>query len=249
MGEGHSNDTPMSDARTPSAPPPGDVPTPNPFSELTTADTQWLETFLDNRARNEDLLLGARATYFVALMTALVAAEVAAQVYGSGVNLPDHLGHLTVVWIPPAAAAVSVLWAMVMARTVAAQNLWREALEELESKAHLFAGTTHALLWEPKPWISPPGSGNKPDMSKPSTMHKVVFLKRPLATFRYAFSPNAVWELLPWSASVLWTLVALVGGYTSHEPQAFVTGTIFPLVVICVAFYKHRRTPKKTDND
>lgn len=235
-------------ARTDSAPhapgpaSPERVPPSDPFGDLTPTDTQWLETFLDNRARNEDLLLGARATYFVALMTALVAAEVAAQVYGSGVNLPDRFGRLTVVWIPPAAAAVSVLWAIVMARTVAAQHLWREALWELEGRARLLTGTAGPLLWEPKDLISPSGSGPKPDMSRPSTMHRVVFSERPLATFRFAFSPNTVWEILPWSAAILWTMVALVGGFATREPQAFATGTIFPLVVVAAAFWEHRTT-------
>ncbi|HXQ79429.1 MAG TPA: hypothetical protein VN819_04345 [Thermoplasmata archaeon] len=206
-------------------------------------DARWLEEFLEGRARHEDLQLGARATYFVALMTALVAAEVAAQVYDQGVDLPHGFGHLTVTWIPALAAAVSIVWAIVMARTVAAQHLWREALRELEKHAPLFSGAPiGSLPWDPSSELSPVSDLLRPDLSQPTTMHHVVFSERPLKTLRYAFSPNEVWEWMPWFGAAVWIIVGGLAALSEGEPQAILTLTIFPAVVIEIAYGKLRQS-------
>jgi len=212
-------------------------------SHLRPEEARWLHETLEERARHEDRVLSDRATFFIALTTALLAALVLAQTYG---GIPNDWTGLGTAVLPGIGAGVSVAWWFIMKRTLAASNLYRQALFDLEGRNELFERGAR-LLWEPKP----PANVSNPDarhplfLTSPVTLHRVVFRERTPSHWYTAVSPNLFWSDLPIAAGLLWLGIGSGIVLTLPSvPTRWFDGcllVVFPAIVIGYAMWQGRR--------
>jgi hypothetical protein len=171
---------------------------------LTPAERQWLHDKYQRLDQGEAELMSYRASYFVAVTTALIAALVYAIV-----NLLTHgplLFALTSSLLGGFGLVIAVLWAVVVRRTTEAQFLWREAARQLEIVAPPIDRSS-------KVSIDVRGRGPLTvDLTRPYLMHELRFSVKQDAPWLDRTEPATLTTRLPLVVLGLW-MVVLVGAW------------------------------------
>lgn len=174
-------------------------------------ERRWLHDKYQSLAEYEARLADYRTSYFAVLNTALVAGMVLV-VINLLRNPPVFAATATLLGL--LGIGMSLLWAIVLHRTIAAQNLWRDAAMSLESD---FPPVGRRL-----PSTVPGGRGSERipvDLSRPYHTHRARFSRGPGAGYFDTVQPAELWSSVPvlfavaWGAglAVVWTWYALFG--------------------------------------
>ncbi len=184
-----------------------DLPSrPRPTHGLAREDRRWLHDKYQALDQNEAELASYRSSFIAVVTTALVAALV----YAVANVLPrgHFLFAITVTFLATFGIVISALWAIVLWRTTAAQNLWREAAREMERLAPPV---------EPSVRISIPmrrGGSLTVDLTRPYTAHQERFSGSANLPWLDRISPAKLSNGLPVILVVTWLVVlAVVWGW------------------------------------
>ncbi len=166
---------------------------------LTLAERRWLHDKYEKLAEHEAQLADYRSSYFAVLNTALIAGLVLI-VINLLRNPPLFLAGASMLGL--FGAGMSGIWALVLHRTIAAQNLWRDAALALE--------TDFPPLESPLVTQVPggqPGTSISIDLTRPYHAHRLRFSREHGATFFDAIQPGHVWSGIPLVFCVGWLTV------------------------------------------
>lgn len=211
--------TPPSVTGTPSPP-------PVPLDHI-----RWLHDIYERRAEHEDNLIDRRATFFVALTSALIAAEALAFVHPG--TSSDTAFPIVTEWLAPVAVITSFLWGLVLHRTTTAQHIWRYAQMALEE-------STPALFVDiVRPW--PRSQSNftpaAPNLGLPAQLHGWVMGQRARHHLLDSTSPNAIWITVPFVALFLWFFLLVL------EQDWFIVTALAPSLVALTLWLWVRAIP------
>ncbi len=180
--------------------------------ELAPTDRRWLHDKYEKLAEHEAQLADYRTSYFAVLNTALVAGTVLVVVnllktppiFATAASLLAGFGLL-----------MSVVWALLLHRTLAAQDLWRDAALALEAE--------FPPVPAPLPADLPAGVAGRRisvDLARPYHAHHLRFSGEHGASFLDTIRPAEVWSRIPvifcgvWGTLLVavWVWLALFGG-------------------------------------
>jgi len=176
-------------------------PTPAaPFDAISPEERRWLHDKYERLAGDEAELANSRTSYFAAIASALVAALV--------VLVINELGHPLLFAMMSSLLAgfgilISAVWTVVLHRTTAAQNLWREAALLLESQAGPIATTL------PSDVPIRGGRTIRVDLTRPYRAHQTRFAPTAEVPWIDRVNPSEVSENVPLTLAVLWTVVVV----------------------------------------
>ena len=177
------------------------APVPSPPT-LTLEERRWLHDKYQRLSDGEAQLADYRTSYFAAIVAGLIAALVlltindlsVRTVYAVSTSMIALLGLL-----------ISIMWAAVLRRTTAAQELWREAALQLEEIAPPFDT-------EVRSFISLPG-GRPPlrvDLGRPYHAHALRFESRDGIPWFDRIRPSRLWAGIPILLMVAWGAVLVI---------------------------------------
>ncbi len=169
---------------------------------LSPSDRRWLHDKYEKLAEHEAQLADYRTSYFAVLNTALVAGTVLVVVnllktppiFATAASLLAVFGLL-----------MSAVWAIQLHRTLAAQNLWRDAALALE--------TDHPPVPAPLTARIPGGVPDRPitvDLARPYHAHHTRFSREHGATFLDSIRPAELWSYIPVMFCAVWGTVIVV---------------------------------------
>ena len=163
---------------------------------LPPSERRWLHDKYEKLAEHEAQLADYRTSYFAVLNTALVAGTVlviinllrSPPIFAAAVTLLAVIG-----------LVMSIVWALVLRRTIAAQNLWRDAALALETD---YPPVSAPLLRD-----VPAGRSRgriTVDLARPYHAHRTRFSREAGAGYLDALRPAELWSAIPVVLSVLW---------------------------------------------
>lgn len=217
--------------------------TPTP-SGRSTDQAVHLHHALDERARHDDTLLVARSTLFVAIMSAIIGAEILAAIYNPRITVLGHVIPLDLTFIPTAGAYFSLIWGFVTERTIAGQRIWREMVIEAEKRLAPF-GDRASFTLERTSGIS--RKSIVVDLARPVGSHNDVFHGAELRWY-LRMGPNDLSKSLPYVSAVTWAVIQVYGAFVLDNLT--VLALVLPaLFIVClrVASLAGRTAPSKDE--
>jgi hypothetical protein len=159
---------------------------------------RWLHDKYERLAAEEGELAASRTSYFAAIGTVLIT--------GLVVSLNYFLAEprvllLVTTFLSGLGIVISFVWAVLLHRTLDAQNLWRESAQQLELRAPPIDGTLAASVTL--------RSGDKLDVDllRPFTAHARRFSSDKAISWMDRLRPGALSEVLPLCFLALWGAV------------------------------------------
>ncbi len=169
---------------------------------------RWLHDKYERLVAEEGDLAASRTSYFAAIGTVLITGLVVSLNYF--LNEPKVL-LLVTTFLAGLGIVISFVWAVLLHRTLDAQNLWREAVEELERRAPPIDGELPATVTL--------RSGDKLaiDLLRPFSAHARRFSQQRAISWMDRLRPGALTEVLPLCFLALWCS-ALVAAWVYVRP-------------------------------
>ena len=175
---------------------------PAGHATVTPEERRWLHDKYERLAADEAQLADSRTSYFAAIASALVAALVilvinelkAPTTFVAMASLLAGFGIL-----------ISLVWTVVLHRTTAAQNLWRDAALALENDAPPIRVPIPGTL------ALPPGRTIGVDLTRPYLAHQARF-SEPGLPWVDRVRPSELSANVPLILVILWSVV-LVGAW------------------------------------
>jgi hypothetical protein len=173
-------------------------PAPGPPTSLPPEIRRWLHDKYERLAAEEGQLAASRTSYFAAIGTVLITAFVVVLNY----FLNQHFLLDTVVsFLAALGILISLVWAILLHRTVDAQRLWRDAARQLERDAPPVDGSL------PGTASLRSGAVLQIDLLKPYTAHAKRFGRDSAISWMDRLSPDTLTEVLPVTFLVIWALI------------------------------------------
>lgn len=180
---------------------PGTVAAVDP--ELDPAARRWLHDKYERLAAEEGQLAASRTSYFAAIGTVLITALVVSISYFG----PNHrLLALVVTFLAALGIMISLVWLMLLHRTIDAQQMWRDGAIQLELRSPPVPGSlpVEVRLRSGRPLAI--------DLYRPYTAHRARFADDPEISWVDRVRPDTLTQILPGSFLVIWVAV-LVGAW------------------------------------
>jgi hypothetical protein len=161
---------------------------------------RWLHDKYERLAAEEGELAASRTAYFAAIGTILIT--------GLVVALADFLAEpkvlvLTTTFLAGLGILVSLVWAVLLHRTLDAQGLWREAAEQLELLTPPVEGSLPAVV------TLRSGDRLSIDLLRPFQAHARRFSSDRAVSWMDRLRPGALTEVLPVVFVGLWSAVLI----------------------------------------
>jgi hypothetical protein len=162
---------------------------------------RWLHDKYERLAAEEGELAASRTSYFAAIGTVLITGFVVSLSYFVG--QPRTLV-LVATFLAGLGVLISFVWAVLLHRTLDAQAMWREAVEQLEQRAPPVEGELPGRV------TLRSGATLEVDLLRPFSLHARRFSRDRSISWMDRMRPGALSEVLPISFLVVWSAV-LVG--------------------------------------
>ena len=174
----------------------GSSPTDGAGAELSFEDRRWLHDKYERLASQEAELAASRTSYYAAIGTVLIT--------GLLVALADMMNDRLVLqavvsFLAGLGILISLVWAILLHRTIDAQNLWRDAARRLEEVA--------PPIVAPVPGVIPlrrTGASLDVDLARPYTTHARRFAPEREISWMDRRNPSALTEILPITFVAIW---------------------------------------------
>jgi hypothetical protein len=175
-------------------------------SALSPDDRRWLHDKFERLAAEEGQLAAGRTSYFAAIGTVLITAVVVA-VADLSAN-PLELT-LFVSFLASLGVLITFAWAVLLHRTIDAQNLWRESNLRLEQLSPPIEG------FVPVPITLRSGESISVNLLRPYETHAARFSRSRSVSWMDRVNPDGLAEILPLTFLVVWSaaLVLVWGWY------------------------------------
>jgi hypothetical protein len=159
---------------------------------------RWLHDKYERLAAEEGSLAASRTSYFATIGTVLITGLVVAIDYFTAA--PRTL-LLVATFLAGLGIAISLVWAVLLHRTLDAQSMWREAIVELEQKAPPIAGELPGTI------TLRSGATMPVNLLLPYTTHRQRFADDRAISWMDRLTPGALSEVLPVFFLLLWCAV------------------------------------------
>ena len=172
------------------------IPSTSAGARVPAEERRWLHDKYQSLAEYEARLADYRTSYFAVLNTALVAGVVLVVI--NLLRTPPVFA-TTASMLTAFGVVMSVVWAIVLHRTIAAQNLWRDAALALEADYPPISG--------PLPSHVPGGRAGHlipVDLARPYHTHRSRFSRGSGAGYLDSIRPAAVWSDVPILFGIAW---------------------------------------------
>ncbi len=174
---------------------------PTSLPSLTHDDRRWLHDKYERLASEEGQLSSMRTSYYAAIGTVLLTGLVV--VIADLMNQPTLLAAL-VTFLASLGILISLVWAVVLHRTIDAQNLWREAALRLEQSEPPIEGE----------WIAPitlrSGASLDLNLLRPFEAHAERFSRARSISRMDRVNPSTLTEILPVTFVGIWVSVLAI---------------------------------------
>lgn len=162
---------------------------------------RWLHDKYERLAADESELISSRTTYYAAIGTVLLTGLLVAVS-----NLLSHafLLSVTVSFLAVLGILISLVWIILLHRTVDAQNLWREAALRLEELSPPVTGSL------PAPVTLRSGRTMPVDLLQPYHAHRERFAREKTVSWMDRLDPATLTAVLPWTFFGLWISILVV---------------------------------------
>jgi len=159
---------------------------------------RWLHDKYERLAAEEGQLAASRTSYYAAIGTVLITGFVVVLNY----FLNDHLLLDAVVsFLAALGILISLVWAILLHRTLDAQRLWRESARQLERDVPPVEGSLPGTV------LLRSGASLPYDLLRPYTAHAKRFARDSSVSWMDRLNPDTLSEVLPVTFLVLWILI------------------------------------------
>lgn len=165
------------------------------------AARRWLHDKYERLAEMESQLAASRTSYFAAIGTVLLTGFVVSINYFLGD--PTLLAEI-VTFLAGLGVMISLVWVILLRRTVDAQQMWRHAAREVERRLPPIEGSV------PYGVRTRTGATLDLDLLRPYTAHDRRFSDTPEVAWMDRLSPDVLTQILPTTFFAIWTSI-LVG--------------------------------------
>ncbi len=159
---------------------------------------RWLHDKYERLAAEEGSLAASRTSYFATIGTVLITGLVVSIDYFS--TAPRTL-ELVATFLAGLGITISLVWAILLHRTLDAQSMWREAVQQLEGAAPPIEGTLAGTI------TLRSGASLPVNLLLPYTMHRARFADDRAISWMDRLSPGGLSEVLPVFFLTLWCVV------------------------------------------
>lgn len=168
---------------------------------MSTDERRWLHDKFERLAAEEGQLVAGRTSYFAAIGTVLITAIIVAvaDLSGNPLELTLFITFLAVLGV-----LITFVWAVLLHRTVDAQNLWRESNLRLERLAAPISGNV------PVPITLRSGEMVSVNLLRPYEAHAARFARERSVSWMDRVNPDGLAEILPVTFLVVWSATLLV---------------------------------------
>ena len=164
-------------------------------------EARWLHDKYERLAAGESELISSRTTYYAAIGTVLLTGLLIAI---SNLLLHPFLLAVVVTFLAAMGVLISLVWVILLHRTVGAQNLWREAALRLEESSPPIPGT---LLG---PVTLRSGHSVTVNLLRPYEVHRDRFADKAADSWMDRMDPASLTEILPVTFLVAWLGILVV---------------------------------------
>jgi hypothetical protein len=161
-------------------------------------DRRWLHDKYERLAAEEGQLAASRTSYFAAIGTVLITGFVVSLTY----FLPQpRLLAATTTFLAGIGILISIVWAVLLHRTLDAQAMWREGAQALERAQPPIEGELPGKI------TLRSGATIEVDLLRPYLAHARRFSDDTAVSWMDRVRPGTLTEILPLSFLVIWCAV------------------------------------------
>lgn len=168
-----------------------------PTAGLSDVEARWLHDKYERLASDEGQLASTRTSYYAGIGTVLITGLI-----WLVANLLSHPPVLVVMVsvLAGLGITISLVWSVLLHRTLDAQNLWRECARDLETSNPPIAQRI------PAPVTLRTGEVVSLDLARPFQTHDARFTKGGQNSWMDRANPTTLTELLPQTFILMWSL-------------------------------------------